>query len=75
MKMVYLEAGSGAAKSVALGIISEVKRNIEIPILVGGGIRSGEDVSRIFAAGADLVVVGSAVEENPHIIAELCSAR
>jgi len=74
MKMVYLEAGSGAAKSVALGIISEVRKNIDIPILVGGGIRSGEDVARIFAAGADLVVIGSAIEEDPGIIRDLCNA-
>lgn len=75
MKLIYLEAGSGAAKSVALGIISEVRKNIEIPILVGGGIRNGDDASKIFASGADLVVISSAVEENPDIIAELCQAR
>jgi phosphoglycerol geranylgeranyltransferase len=75
MKLIYLEAGSGAAKSVALGIISEVRKNIKIPILVGGGIRNGEDVSKIFACGADLVVISSVVEENPDVIAELCQAR
>ena len=75
MKMIYLEAGSGAAKSVALGIIAEVRKNIQIPILVGGGIRTSEDISKIFAAGADIVVVGSAVEENPEAIFQLCQAR
>jgi phosphoglycerol geranylgeranyltransferase len=75
MKLIYLEAGSGAAKSVALGIISEVRKNIGIPILVGGGIRNVDDVSKIFASGADLVVISSVVEENPDIIAELCQAR
>jgi putative glycerol-1-phosphate prenyltransferase len=75
MKLIYLEAGSGAAKSVALGIISEVKKNTGIPLIVGGGIRNGEDAGKIFASGADLVVVGSAIEENPDIIAELCSSR
>jgi putative glycerol-1-phosphate prenyltransferase len=75
MKLIYLEAGSGAAKSVALGIISEVRKNIEIPILVGGGIRNADDVSKIFTSGADLVVISSAIEENPDIISELCQAR
>ncbi len=75
MKLIYLEAGSGAAKSVALGIISEVKKSTGIPLIVGGGIRNGEDAKKIFASGADLVVVGSAVEENPEVIAELCSSR
>jgi phosphoglycerol geranylgeranyltransferase len=75
MKLIYLEAGSGAAKSVALGIISEVRKNLEIPILVGGGIRNADDVSKIFKSGADLVVISSAVEENPDVIAELCQAR
>lgn len=75
MKLIYLEAGSGAAKSVALSIISEVKKNIQIPILVGGGIRNAEDARKIFAAGADLIVIGSAIEENPGIIPELCLAR
>jgi phosphoglycerol geranylgeranyltransferase len=75
MKMIYLEAGSGAAKSVALGIIREVKKNTKIPVLVGGGIRNARDVSKIFIAGADLVVIGSAVEESPDIILEICKAR
>jgi phosphoglycerol geranylgeranyltransferase len=75
MKMIYLEAGSGAAKSVALGIIREVKKNTNIPVLVGGGIRNARDVSKIFIAGADLVVIGSAVEESPDIILEICKAR
>jgi putative glycerol-1-phosphate prenyltransferase len=75
MKLIYLEAGSGAAKSVALGIISEVRKNTNLPILVGGGIRNAEDASKIFASGADLIVIGSAVEENPDIILEFCPSE
>ncbi len=75
MKLIYLEAGSGAAKSVALKIIEDVRKNTALPILVGGGIRTALDAEKIFASGADLIVIGSAVEENPDIIADLCSSR
>lgn len=75
MKLIYLEAGSGAAKSVALQIISEVRKNTNLPIIVGGGIRTKEDANKIYASGADIIVIGSAVEQNPDIISELCSSR
>jgi phosphoglycerol geranylgeranyltransferase len=75
MRLAYLEAGSGAAKSVSLGIISEVRKNISLPLLVGGGIRNGDEASSIFSAGADLIVVGSAIEQDPGIIPDLCRAR
>lgn len=75
MKMIYLEAGSGAAKSVALTIISEVRKNTNLPILVGGGIKNTEEASMIFDSGADLIVIGSAVEENPDIIPGLKSLK
>lgn len=75
MKLIYLEAGSGAAKSVALGLIREVRKLSSLPLIVGGGIRNAKDASKIFNAGADMVVVGSAVEEDPLIIEDLCSSR
>ena len=75
MRVIYLEAGSGASKSVALGIISEVKKNTNIPLIVGGGIRTAEDARKIFSAGADVIVVGSAVEDNYEVIAEIASSR
>lgn len=75
MKLIYLEAGSGAAKSVALQIISDVRKNTNLPIIVGGGIRTKEDANKIFDSGADIIVIGSAVEHNPDIISELCSSR
>ncbi len=67
-KLIYLEAGSGSNKIIKRNIITEVKRNISIPLIVGGGIKSRDDIKDIFEAGADIIVVGSAVEENPEMI-------
>ncbi|WP_311195781.1 geranylgeranylglyceryl/heptaprenylglyceryl phosphate synthase [Antarcticibacterium sp. 1MA-6-2] len=61
-KLVYLEAGSGADKPVSEEIISEVKAALKIPVIVGGGIRTREQLCRSFEAGADVVVVGTAFE-------------
>jgi phosphoglycerol geranylgeranyltransferase len=75
MKMIYLEAGSGAGNHVPTGIISEVKQAVNIPVAVGGGIRSTSDSERIFNAGADLVVLGNGCEENPDLLREVCLVR
>lgn len=63
-KLIYLEAGSGAAKPVASEIIKAVKKEITVPLIVGGGIRSKEQLESAYAAGADLVVVGTAFENG-----------
>jgi len=75
LKIIYLEAGSGASQSVGLKIINEVRKNISLPVMVGGGIRTPEEADHIFNAGADLIVVGSMVEENPHLLHELSLVR
>lgn len=61
---IYLEAGSGAKKCVPSNMISIIKENLTIPIIVGGGIRSAKDIERIYDSGADIIVVGNAFEEN-----------
>jgi putative glycerol-1-phosphate prenyltransferase len=63
-KMIYLEAGSGALEPVNTSMIREVKKSIGIPLIVGGGIHTVEQVRQIYDAGADIIVVGSVVEEN-----------
>ncbi len=62
MKLIYLEAGSGAQTPVAPEIISEVKKVIGIPLIVGGGIRSETQKQEAYEAGADMVVMGTAFE-------------
>jgi putative glycerol-1-phosphate prenyltransferase len=63
-KMIYLEAGSGALEPVNTSMIREVKKSTGIPLIVGGGIHTAEQVRQIYDAGADIIVVGSGVEEN-----------
>jgi len=71
MKFIYLEAGSGATHPVDIEMISEVKRNINIPLIIGGGIRSKHQLDKVYSAGADLVVIGTAFEENKMFFNEL----
>lgn len=66
-KLIYLEAGSGAIFPVSEKIISEVKNAINIPLIVGGGIRSKTQLTLAYEAGADLVVVGTAFEKGMTI--------
>lgn len=63
-KMVYLEAGSGAQFPVLPQVISEVKRVLSVPVIVGGGIRTRHQLDEIFRAGADVAVIGTALEEG-----------
>ena len=63
-QLIYLEAGSGAKNVVNTQLISEVKKNITIPLIVGGGIRSKEQLNNAYHSGADLVVIGTAFENK-----------
>ena len=63
-KMIYLEAGSGALNAVPLEIIKKVSDKISLPLIVGGGIRSKNEIEDAYAAGADLVVIGTAFEND-----------
>lgn len=65
-KLIYLEAGSGARKPVPLEMIQLISENIKIPIIVGGGIVDLHGIQKAYNAGADLVVIGTAFENNSH---------
>ncbi len=64
MKYIYLEAGSGADKSVPENMIKKIKQTISIPLVVGGGIRAEKDAQEIIEAGADFIVLGSIIEKS-----------
>lgn len=71
MKLIYLEAGSGATHPIEASIISEVKKEISIPLIVGGGIKTKHDLIQAYNAGADLVVIGTAFENDISFFNEL----
>ena len=71
LKTIYLEAGSGAQNSVSKEIIKAVKKQINIPLIVGGGIRSKEQIETAFLAGADVVVIGTAIENDIKFLEEI----
>lgn len=64
LKLIYLEAGSGAKNPVPLEMIQAVRNEISIPLIVGGGLKTPEQVKAAWDAGADMVVVGNALENN-----------
>jgi geranylgeranylglyceryl phosphate synthase family protein len=64
MKFIYLEAGSGATHPIEPKLISKVKKELTIPLIVGGGIRSIIELESAYKAGADLVVIGTALEDD-----------
>ncbi len=71
MKLLYLEAGSGAPEPVPAGMIKKVKENVDMPIIVGGGIRTPEQAYDIVQAGADIIVTGTVIEESHNIESKL----
>lgn len=68
LKTVYLEAGSGALNPVSTEMISAVKKEIEIPLIVGGGIRTENQLKTALKSGADIIVVGNLFETNPEMM-------
>jgi phosphoglycerol geranylgeranyltransferase len=75
MKMIYLEAGSGATNPVPVKLVKTVKENISVPLAVGGGIKNKSEVEEFFNAGADLIILGNACEKNPELLSEACRIR
>lgn len=67
MNFFYLEAGSGAPSPVPTSMITTVKQSIDIPLIVGGGIRSVATAKKISCAGADVIVTGTALEKDSNV--------
>ena len=74
-RLIYMDCGSGAMHHASPSLVKSVRNEINIPIIIGGGIRSGEQAQTLFDAGADVVVVGNKLEEDPGILSELVAAK
>lgn len=74
MKLIYMDSGSGAKKAINESMIEAVAKNIEVPLIVGGGIREPEKAYINCKAGADVIVIGNAIEKDASLIKEMAAA-
>ncbi len=74
LRLIYMDGGSGADHPVSPTMIGEVRKAIEAPIIIGGGIRNAETAKNIARAGADVIVVGNATESTPQVLKEIAEA-
>lgn len=74
MKLIYMDAGSGAKKPITEDMIGQVAHHIEAPLIIGGGITDPEKAYLNCRAGADVIVVGNAIEKDPSLIKEISDA-
>ncbi len=73
-KLIYMDAGSGAQNAIPTEMIAKVSAHIQIPLVVGGGITTPEKAKQNCIAGADIIVVGNAVEKDPALIQAIAEA-
>ncbi len=73
LKLIYLDGGSGAQNPVGPDMIRMVRKSVEAPIIVGGGINTREKAYNALMAGADVIVVGNGIEKNPSLLTEVAS--
>lgn len=74
MKLIYMDAGSGAKRPIPETMIEKVAQNIDVPLIVGGGIIHPEKAYLNCKAGADIIVVGNAIEKDASLIKEMSDA-
>jgi putative glycerol-1-phosphate prenyltransferase len=74
MQMIYLDAGSGAGNPVSASMIRCVRESLSIPLIVGGGISNPAMAVRACKAGADIIVVGNAIEKNKKLVSSIAKA-
>lgn len=71
LKMIYLDAGSGAEKEISSKMIMAVRKVISTPLIIGGGINTSRKAITALEAGADMIVIGNALEKDPNLLIEI----
>ena len=71
LQLIYLDAGSGAEKEISAKMISTVRKAVDLPLIVGGGINTAQKAIAALESGADLIVIGNALEKNPDLLTEI----
>jgi len=71
LKLIYLDAGSGAEREINARMITSVRKAVNVPLIVGGGINTSQKALNALEAGADLIVIGNALEKNPNLLIEI----
>ena len=74
LKLIFMDGGSGAENPISEQMIKTVRRSIDAPLIIGGGISSGEKAIANCKAGADIIVVGNAIEKDKNLISEISDA-
>jgi phosphoglycerol geranylgeranyltransferase len=71
LKLIYMDAGSGAEKEISPKMIATVRKAVSVPLIVGGGINSAQKAITALEAGADMIVIGNALEKDPDLLTEV----
>jgi len=74
LKLIFMDGGSGAKNPISEKMIKTVRKSIDVPLVIGGGISSGEKAIANCKAGADIIVVGDAIEKDETLINEIANA-
>jgi phosphoglycerol geranylgeranyltransferase len=71
LQAIYIDAGSGAEKEISARMIASVRKAINVPLIVGGGINTSQKAFKALEAGADMIVIGNALEKEPELLIEI----
>jgi phosphoglycerol geranylgeranyltransferase len=71
LRLIYLDAGSGAEREINSKMITAVRKAVDVPLIVGGGINTSQKALNALEAGADLIVIGNALEKDPKLLIEI----
>jgi phosphoglycerol geranylgeranyltransferase len=74
LRTIYMDTGSGAQRTVSPAMVAQVRKAVDLPIIIGGGIRDVDDARRLCESGADVLVVGTAFEDDPEAIFAMSEA-